>query len=85
MQFVGIAAFVLGYAAVYTGVQMLKRPAGGTSGSYLYWLTGIDSLGSPSGGHAGKVTGGGSGAHGSGSNLPVAHPGSGKSPHKGGK
>lgn len=70
MQFVGIAVFVLGYAATYTGVQMLKRPAGGTSGSYLYWLTGIDSLGSPSGGKSGSKVGGGSSQHGSGSNKP---------------
>lgn len=59
MPSVGIGLFVLGYAAVYTGVQMLKRPAGGTSGSFLYWLTGIDSLGSPSGGHGGSKVGGG--------------------------
>lgn len=74
MQFVGIAVFVLGYAATYTGVQMLKRPAGGTSGSYLYWLTGIDSLGSPSGGSQGKAPGGGSSSKGSGSNQPGAGP-----------
>lgn len=54
MQFAGIAVFVVGYASVYTGVQMLKRPPDGTSGSFLYWLTGIVSLGSPSGGSASK-------------------------------
>jgi hypothetical protein len=69
MQFVGITFFVLGYGAVYTGVQMLRRPAGGSSGSYLYWVTGIDSLGAPSGGSAGQSSGG-SAKHGSGSNKP---------------
>lgn len=74
MPSVGVAFFVLGYAAVYTGVQMLKRPAGGTSGSFLYWLTGIDSLGSPSGGTKGSKVGGGANSQPSGGNQPGAGP-----------
>lgn len=50
MQLVGLAVLVAGYAGVYKAAQMVKRPAGGTAGSYLYWLTGIASLGAPSGG-----------------------------------
>lgn len=50
MQFVGLALLVAGYAAVYRAAEMLKRPAGGTSGTYLYWLTGVQSLGAPQGG-----------------------------------
>jgi hypothetical protein len=65
VQFVGVAFVVFGYASVYTGVQMLKRPAGGSSGSFLYWLTGIESLGAPSGGSGNRNTaGGGSGGGG---------------------
>lgn len=50
MQLVGLAILVAGYAGVYKAAQMLKRPVGGTAGSYLYWLTGVASLGAPSGG-----------------------------------
>lgn len=50
MQLVGLAILVAGYAAVYKAGAMLKRPSGATSGSYLYWLTGVASLGAPSGG-----------------------------------
>lgn len=49
MQLVGLAILVAGYAGVYKAAQMLKRPAGGTAGSFLYWLTGVESLGAPSG------------------------------------
>ena len=70
MQFVGIAFFVLGYGAVYTGVQMIRRPAGGTSGSYLYWVTGIESLGSPSGGSGKGKQKAGANNSGSGNNNP---------------
>jgi hypothetical protein len=52
MQLVGLAILVAGYAGVYKAAQMLKRPPGGTSGSYLYWLTGVASLGAPKGGLA---------------------------------
>lgn len=50
---------VAGYGAIYTAAQMLKRPAGGQSGSVLYWITGMDSLGAPSGGNANPGSGGG--------------------------
>lgn len=67
MQFLGLMALVAGYGAVYTAAQMLKRPGGSTSGSVLYWITGIDSLGAPKGGtspgrSSGTASGGGSAA-----------------------
>lgn len=59
MQFFGIMGLVAGYGSIYTAVQMLKRPAGGTSGNVLYWITGIDSLGAPGGGSTSTASAGG--------------------------
>ena len=73
MQFAGLVILVAGYAAVYKAAQMLKRPAGGTSGSYLYWLTGVPRLGAPTGGTSSSLRG----LKGAGSPLPSVKGGGG--------
>lgn len=47
MQAIGLILIWAGYTGVYWAIQLTNSSSQHTTGSALYWATGIDSLGAP--------------------------------------